>query len=617
MPAWSRGRMNMMPRKPRRMPAPAFQAVAAILPRPVLAVLLALLLAACAGMPGQVIEPSADAGRAEQLYAQGQLDQAAAAFLDLAQGHRGDEAAHFRLRAAEALRERGDLDGAERALGDIRRRRLHDDEPLRLDLLDAEIALHHGDAAKARALLADTGEDLPPRLRQRVLELRARAELAAGDAFDSARMRARLDRYTNGVDREQNRKQILDALATIDPAALRARVATLGPDDPLRPWVEQHLREQGTPLAHAMPQPSHQVGTLLAGADGALEAEGYRSLKHVALLLPLGGQLAAVSQSIRDGFLTAYFADRAERRPDVRLYDTGNAPADAIAAYNAAVADGADHVVGPLQREAVGALFHQTLAAHVLALNHPDTGEVPPPGSAEFGLLPDSEGAQVAEHMRERGIVHAAIIAADAEWAERAARAFRAQFEAAGGSITGESRVQDKEVNYATSIAQATAGLDGGPDAGVFISMRPQQARLLLPQLKIANVGARVFATSHVHAVDANTALDRDLDGLEFCDAPWLFGPLPGRPDRSRIASQIASANGAGARLFAFGMDAYALLPYLDWLIAHPDAYLNGATGELTADSFGRIHRAVGWARFSNGIAQPVEGALSAAPMQQ
>ena len=81
--------------------------------------------------------------------------------------------------------------------------------------------------------------------------------------------------------------------------------------------------------------------------------------------------------------------------------------------------------------------------------------------------------------------------------------------------------------------------------------------------------------------------------------------------------SQIASANGAGARLFAFGMDAYALLPYLDWLIAHPDAYLYGATGELTADSFGRIHRAVGWARFSNGIAQPVEGALSAAPMQQ
>jgi outer membrane PBP1 activator LpoA protein len=52
----------------------------------------------------------------------------------------------------------------------------------------------------------------------------------------------------------------------------------------------------------------------------------------------------------------------------------------------------------------------------------------------------------------------------------------------------------------------------------------------------------------------------------------------------------------------------------MDWLLAHPDAYLGGATGELTADSYGRIHRVVGWARFANGIAQPVEGALSAAP---
>jgi len=96
-----------------------------------------------------------------------------------------------------------------------------------------------------------------------------------------------------------------------------------------------------------------------------------------------------------------------------------------------------------------------------------------------------------------------------------------------------------------------------------------------------------------------------------------LFGPVPGRPDRAAISRQVASANGVGARLFAFGMDAYALLPYLDWLLAHPDAYLDGATGQLAADSFGRIHRMTGWARFNGGVAQPVEGALSAVPQTQ
>jgi uncharacterized protein len=274
-------------------------------------------------------------------------------------------------------------------------------------------------------------------------------------------------------------------------------------------------------------------------------------------------------------------------------------------------------VVGPLQREAVGELFHQALPTPVLALNHPDTGEVPPPGSAEFGLLPDAEGAQVAARMRERGIARAAVIAADADWAERAARAFRAQFEAAGGSIVGEARIADKDVNFADAVRTATGALGDAADSGIFVSMRPQQARLLLPQLHVGGAPAPVFATSHVYAGDRNAALDRDLDGVEFCDAPWVLGPVTGLPDRAQLGSRLDSVGGVGGRLFAFGLDAYALLPYLAWLQSHPDAYLNGATGALTADTFGRVHRIVGWARFSNGVAVPVEGALNPAPLAQ
>lgn len=584
---------------------------------PVLAGLLCLLLAACATLSEPGPQSSAQADDAEQLYRQGDFSGSASAFLDLAHAHRGDAAAHYRLRAAEALREMGDLAGAAQALDGIRQRNLHGDEVLRLDLLDAEIALKNGDLPRARALLVIADTDLPPHLRMRALELSARAALAAGDPFASAQQRAQLDGLLRGTDREQNRRQLVDSLATLDANTLKARVDALPGNDVLRPWVEQALRSKGQPLARDLARPSRPVGTMQPDASGGLEAQGYQPMHHVALLLPLDASLAAVAQSIRDGFLTAYFGDRAEHRPKLRIYNSGNTPADAVNAYNAAVADGADHVVGPLQRESVGALFHQTLAVPVLALNHPDTGEVPPHGSAEFGLLPDAEGAEVAGHMQQRGIRRAAIIAADADWAGRAARAFRAQFEAGGGAVVGESQLREKEVNYATSILQATAELGQGDDVGVFISMRPQQARLLLPQLRIANVNAPVFATSHVYAGDTNPSLDRDLDGVEFCDAPWLFGPIPGRPDHNAIAARLDSANGVGARLFAFGMDAYALLPYMDWLLTHPDAYLEGATGDLSADGFGRIHRLVGWARFSNGIAQPVDGALSTQPIQQ
>ncbi|HEY6984807.1 MAG TPA: penicillin-binding protein activator [Rhodanobacteraceae bacterium] len=586
--------------------------------RTIATLVLVLALGACASMPEEE-EPAtaADAARAEQLYKHGDLDQAANAFEVLADSTGGDASAHYRLRAAEAMRDAGDLDGAARMLGDIKRRRLHGSEQIRLDLLDAEIALKHGDAARAQALLATPTTDLPPDLRVRLLELRARAEAAGGDAYASARTRAELDRYLQAGDRDQNRKEILDTLGALDASALKTRAESLAPTDPLRPWLEQALRGKGQALARTLPRPNRPVGTMSPGHAGAADAEGYVAPKQVALLLPLGAQLAAVSQSIRDGFLAAYFAADVAHRPDVRIYDAGKVPADAVAAYRQAVADGADHVVGPLQREAVGELFHQSLTAPVLALNHPDTGEVPPAGSAEFGLLPDAEGAQVAEHMHERGIVRAVIITADTDWAERAALAFRAQFEAGGGSIAGEARLREGEVNFKTAILQSTQNVGDPADAGVFISMRPQQARLLLPQLKIASVTAPVFATSHIYSGDANPGLDRDLDGVEFCDAPWLLGPVPGEPDRDAISRQIASANGVGARLFAFGMDAYALLPYIDWLLAHPDAYLDGATGDLSADSFGRIHRLVGWALFSQGVARPVEGALSAVPQTQ
>ena len=581
------------------------------------AVLLALALAACATMPADQPDNSAEATHAEQLYHQGELDQAAAAFHALAESSSGDAAAHYRLRAAEALRETGDLEGAARELADVKRRRLHGSDQIRLDLLDAEIALKHGDAAQAQALLAMPTTDLPPHLRARALELRARADVAVGDRYGAARTRAELDRYLDGNDREQNRKEIVETLAALDADALKTRAETLTPDDPLRPWIEQALRAKGQALARTLPRPNRQVGTMQPGHAGAYESEGYKPPQHVALLLPLNAQLAAVSQSIRDGFFAEYFASDDAHRPDVRVYDAGKTPAEAVAAYKQAVADGADHVVGPLQREAVGEIFHQDLPARVLALNHPDTGEVPPPGSAEFGLLPDTEGAQVAEHMHERGVMRAVVIRAETDWAERATLAFRAQFEASGGSIVGEARLHDNEVNFKSAILQATGALGDAGDAGIFISMKPQQARLLLPQLKIAGIAAPVFGTSHIYSGDANPGLDRDLDGVEFCDAPWLFGPVPGRPDRDLISRQIGSANGVGARLFAFGMDSYALLGYLDWLLAHPDSYLDGATGDLAADSFGRILRIVGWARFTGGIARPVDGALSAVPTTQ
>ena len=481
----------------------------------------AALLAGCGGMPTQEQAPSADAAAAEQAYNQGDLDRAAQLYLDISLSNPRD-AAHYKLRAAEAYRENGELDQAAQALAGIKPQRLNPEESVRLSLVHAEIALSHHAPQQALQALDAAHSDLSvsPALRIRALELRSRAFAANNDPINSARVRAELDRYLVGNDRAQNEQQIITTLQQVPPPALKAQAQSLPPGDPFRQWLDQALRRGGNgPLPEVVLRPSEPVGTMVPNAQGVEHREGYRPSHRIALLLPDEGPLRAVSQPIRDGFFAAHFADSNPQRAEVYIYNAGGTPAEAVAAYQKAVADGSDRIVGPLTRDAVSAVLAQgRLPVPLLALNQPDHGEIPPPGSATFGLSPDSEGAQAAEHMLERGVKRAVIIAATADWAERAALAFRAQFESHNGQVIGEARVQDSEVNFSTMIAKAMTGVQqtgtapslpgAAPlpnsttvesDVGIFITMRPQQARLLMPQLKLAGyTGIPVFATSHI-----------------------------------------------------------------------------------------------------------------------
>lgn len=578
-----------------------------------LRLLLCLLLAALGGCATMDVAPTArtaQTANADDLFERGEFRAAATAYLELAKSDSGARG-HYRLRAAEALREEGDLTAAAEVLDDVRRKRLVGEDAYRYDLLSAELALNRQAPDEALALLALPDSALPPTLVLRRLELTARAQQALGDRFAAARTRAVLDRSLDGADRENNRTEIVETLAALDAATLKQRGAELPPTDLLRPWIERALRRQGQVLPLALQRPSRPVGTLQPDNNDKWSREGYKGSRRVALLLPSTGALKNAAAAIRDGFFAAWFNDAATgaERGEVKIYDSGQSTEDALKAYQQAVADGADRVVGPLTREAVGALFEQgRLPIPVLALNQADNGATPPPGSVAFGLLPDSEGAQAAERLASLGIKEAAVIAATDDWAERASLAFRAQFESLGGAVIGEARVKEGEVNYATLIRQAVGAFATASNAAVFISMRPQQARLLVPQLKLAGVTVPVLATSHVYSGSLNAGLDRDLEGLEFCDAPWLFDASAGLPPRDQIVRSIDSARGAGARLFALGLDAYALMPYMDWLGTHPDSYLPGATGQLASDSFGRVHRLLTWVRFENGVARPVSG---------
>ncbi|MEO8998966.1 MAG: penicillin-binding protein activator [Rhodanobacter sp.] len=594
--------------------------------------LFSLILAACVPMnaarsPAEI----AAAQSADALAQQGQFVQAAQAYLALADQAPG-HADSYRLQAAEAWRQEGQIERAAPILAGIKRERLSNDEPLRLDLLQAELALKLHDAATALRLTTQPNVTVPAALQLRLLELRSRAMVASGDGWGAARTRAQMDDQLSGFDHAQNRQQILDLLHQLGVEPLKQRAAAMKPGDRMLPWVNEALTRLGVVVAQRQPELQQPVGTLLPGADANVR-EGYKVPAQVALLLPHDGNYAAASTSIREGFFAAYLdAGRNHApRPSVRVYDSKGTSDGAIKAYQQAVSDGAKLVVGPLTRGEVAAVFGQSqLPVPVLALNHPDDKQLPTGDASEFGLLPETEGAQAADHMVERGLRQVYVLISNDDFAQRAAAAFKAELAARGGQLLGTVTLPAGATSYADTItglhipasapaapavAATTADTSTAPastvaDTGIFISMRPAQARVLLPQLRIAQISLPVIATSHVYAGSDDVSANRDLDGVEFCDAPWLFNAQPGLPNRDDIAAQLPAARGGGARLFAFGMDAWNLVPYLDWLRAHPGSYVPGASGQLTADQFGRVRRVLIWAQFQDGLAHPLSGNL-------
>lgn len=592
--------------------------------------LFSLALAACvpANAPRSPAELAA-AQSAEALSRQGQFDQAAQAWLALATQSRG-HADSYRLLAAEAWREEGQLERAAPVLDSIKRQRLSGDEPLRFDLLQAELALDRHDAATALRLTTQPNVVAPPALQLRLLEWRARAMAASGDRWGAARTRVQMDGQLSGFDHTQNRQQILDLLNQVGVESLKQRAAAMQRGDRMLPWVNEALSQLGVAVAQPPPDLQQPVGTLLPGADANVR-EGYKVPTQVALLLPNDGNYAAASTAIREGFFAAYLdAGRNHApRPLVRVYDSQGTADGAVKAYQQAVSDGARLVVGPLTRGEVAAVFSQPqLPVPVLALNHPDDKQLPAADASEFGLLPETEGAQAADHMVERGLRQVYVLVSTDDFAQRAAGAFKAELAARGGRLAGTITLPPGVTSYAGIIAgmkfptapAASAPASSGTtapaesslvnDVGIFISMRPAQARVLLPQLRIAQVNLPVFATSHVYEGSDDVAANRDLDGVEFCDAPWLFDAQPGLPNHDGIAARLPAARGGAARLFAFGMDAWNLVPYLDWLRAHPGSYVPGASGQLAADQFGRVRRVLIWAQFQNGLARPLGGSL-------
>jgi outer membrane PBP1 activator LpoA protein len=143
----------------------------------------------------------------------------------------------------------------------------------------------------------------------------------------------------------------------------------------------------------------------------------------------------------------------------------------------------------------------------------------------------------------------------------------------------------------------------------VFLAADAKRARLLKPQLNFFRASrVPVYATSLVYTGRPDPVRDVDLDGILFADMPWILlgeGPMPEL--RQTLQRDWPYAYSDLDRLYALGMDSYAVLPYLNQLGAAAGGRFRGVTSTLTLDPEGRLQRSLTWARFTKGVPQLLE----------
>lgn len=331
--------------------------------------------------------------------------------------------------------------------------------------------------------------------------------------------------------------------------------------------------------------------------------------RHIALLLPLSGKRAAAGQAVRDGFLAAYYQDLAHGGVPVRIdvVDSEASP-DLLASFGQAVANGAQVVIGPLERGQVQVLAAEpALAVPVLALN-----EVPrattPSTLYQFSLNPEEEARQAAITASGAGWRRALVISSDQERGDRLAQSFTSQWQAQGGTVLAQARYHPQHNDYDSVISQALATAPpASPDNQhgidvVFLASKATEASQIMPVLAAHNADQLpVYGTSQLY--DPQSSLrGNDLDGVHLGLTPWQAG-------QGAVTGTITQSSPPAAGyelLYALGADAQDLYLRLAMMQANAGLTLSGHTGFLRMNPQRHIERGMVWTVLQGGQPAPV-----------
>lgn len=612
-----------------------------------LAILISLsVLASCATTePAGSISATPDRllAQAEKQSRDGNHTAASSTYEQIAQKSPGELRERFLLRAAHESAAAKETQRAQNLLNQAGPQSATEDLSLRA-IVVASIALLNAQPNAALTELNRISQPLPRDSAGEILELKARAQFALrqpAQAIGTALERERLSSDAQAI--RDNRRLIWQGLRQ-DAVAGADFAPPQGAGTVMRGWLalgrvalaaERNPFTARTELTQWQSQfGDHPANEFIAQEVAPTLGGNLQYPTKVALVLPLSGKQQAAGIAIRDGFLAAFYQQAEGGRPIVGIYDS--AQQGAVTTYRRAVADGAQFIVGPLVKEDVMAVANSNeVSVPTLALNNIADSNSPPAFLYQFSLDPEEEARQIAARVVAMGRLRGIALLPNNALGQRLNQAFSTELAAHGGALLGTRYYSSDTQDFSAPITDllltdesrarknALASRLGttlefeararGDVGFVFIAGTPAQGRSIRPALRFhLPASLPIFATSDIFEPDE--AANADLEGLMFTDMPWVVSP-------DEISSKLRSAltnywprrSRGRARLYAFGFDAYRLVPALK--AKRPDTGLDvpGMTGRLSIDDHGHIHRMLDWAQIIDGRVRPLEATATSA----
>ena len=319
---------------------------------------------------------------------------------------------------------------------------------------------------------------------------------------------------------------------------------------------------------------------------------------------------------------------------ELKIYDTSSQPLDQVLAQ--VQQDGASIVVGPLLKNNVEELMKSNTTLNVLALNQPEQVQNRA-NICYFALSPEDEARDAARHIHEQGKQAPLLLIPRSTLGDRVANAFADEWQKLGGGVVLQQKFGSVSELRAGVNGGAGIALNGSPvtaslpqqqgvtiggltipapptDAQIsgsgkvdaaYIVATPQEIAFIKPMIAMRNgsqSGATLYASSRSAQGTAGPDFRLEMDGLQYSEIPMLAGSNPALMQQALGAVRNDYSL---ARLYAMGVDAWALANHFTQMRQVPGFELNGNTGDLTATQDCVINRKLSWLKYQQGQIVP------------